>query len=104
MIICLMGKSCAGKDTVYKRLLADEGLGLKKIVPYTTRPIREGELEGVEYFYTDEEGFLRLREQGRVIEDRAYRTCHGLWRYFTVDDEQIRDTGRNCLMIGTLEA
>ena len=42
-IICLMGKSCAGKDTIYKRLLADRELRLKKIVPYTTRPIREGE-------------------------------------------------------------
>ena len=54
-IICLMGKSCAGKDTIYKRLLADRELRLKKIVPYTTRPIREGEQEGVEYFYTDED-------------------------------------------------
>lgn len=102
-IIILMGKSCAGKDTIYKRLLADETLGLKKIVPYTTRPIREGEREGIEYFYTDEEGFQRLRKQGKVIEDRAYHTCHGLWRYFTVCDGQIGDD-RDCLMIGTLEA
>ena len=103
-IICLMGKSCAGKDTLYKRLLADRELGLKKIVPYTTRPIREGEREGVEYFYTDEEGFQRLKSMGKVIEDRAYHTYHGLWRYFTVDDDQLRDTDRSCLMIGTLEA
>lgn len=103
-IICLMGKSCAGKDTLYKRLLADRELGLKKIVPYTTRPIREGEREGVEYFYTDEEGFQRLKSLGKVIEDRAYHTYHGLWRYFTVDDDQLRDTDRSCLMIGTLEA
>lgn len=103
-IICLMGKSCAGKDTIYKRLLADRELKLKKIVPYTTRPIREGEREGVEYFYTDEEGFQRLKGQGKVIEDRAYHTCHGLWRYFTVDDDQLRDRDASCLTIGTLEA
>ena len=99
-----MGKSCAGKDTIYKRLLMEKELDLKKIVPYTTRPIREGEREGVEYFYTDEDGFQRLKAQGRIIEDRAYHTCHGLWRYFTVDDEQMQDTARSCLMIGTLEA
>ena len=108
-IICLMGKSCAGKDTIYKRLLAycqllaDRELRLKKIVPYTTRPIREGEQEGVEYFYTDEEGFQRLKSQGKVIEDRAYHTYHGLWRYFTVDDDQLREAD-DYLMIGTLEA
>ena len=102
-IICLMGKSCAGKDTIYKRLLADRELRLKKIVPYTTRPIREGEQEGVEYFYTDEDGFQRLKSQGKVIEDRAYHTYHGLWRYFTVDDDQLREAD-DYLMIGTLEA
>ncbi len=102
-IVCLMGKSCAGKDTIYKRLLKEGELGLKRIVPYTTRPIREGEQEGVEYFYTDEEGFQRLKAQGKVIEDRAYHTYHGLWRYFTVDDHQLREAD-DYLMIGTLEA
>lgn len=103
-IICLMGKSSTGKDTIYKRLIGDRKLNLRKIVPYTTRPIRENEREGVEYFYTNEEEFQRLRGLGKVIEDRAYHTYHGLWRYFTVDDDQIRDTDRNYLMIGTLEA
>lgn len=103
-LICLMGKSCAGKDTIYKRLLADGELGLKKIVPYTTRPVREGEREGVEYFFTDEAGFQEWKARGKVIEDRGYHTCHGLWRYFTVDDEQIQDESLNYLMIGTLEA
>ena len=102
-IICLMGKSSAGKDTIYKRLLEDETLGLRKLVPYTTRPIRAGEREGREYFYTDEAGFGRLKGQGKVVEDRAYHTCHGLWRYFTVDDGQIQ-ANQDYLMIATLEA
>lgn len=102
-IICLMGKSSTGKDTIFKRLLEDGTLGLKTIVPYTTRPIRFGESEGVEYFFTDEPGFLSLKEQGKIIEEREYRTFHGLWRYFTVDDGQIEEK-ENYLMIGTLEA
>lgn len=103
-IVCLMGKSSTGKDTIFKKLTADPSIGLKNIVPYTTRPIREGEQNGVEYFFTDEEGFLRLQEQGRIIEERSYHTFHGLWRYFTVDDSQISDAGQNLIMIGTLEA
>ncbi|MDE5590741.1 MAG: guanylate kinase [Acetatifactor sp.] len=102
-IVCLMGKSSTGKDTIFKRLLADRELGLKKIVPYTTRPIRRGERDGVEYFFKSEEDFLQLKEQGRIIEDREYHTFHGLWRYFVADDGQIESSG-NYIMIGTLEA
>ena len=79
-------------------------MDLRTIVPYTTRPIRAGEENGVEYFFTDETGFQTLREQGKVIEDRAYNTVYGIWRYFTVDDGQIDLTTKNYLMIGTLEA
>lgn len=103
-IICLMGKSATGKDTIFKGLLEEPGLELCKIVPYTTRPIREGERDGVEYFFTDEAGFQAFRAQGRLIEDRAYHTVHGLWRYFTVNDGQLQNTEKNHIMIGTLEA
>lgn len=103
-IICLMGKSSTGKDTIFKRLLEDDGLKLKNIVPYTTRPLRDGEKDGEEYFFTDEEGFLRLRNQRKIIEDRLYATFHGPWRYFTVDDGQVQLQSQNYIMIGTLEA
>ena len=102
-IICLMGKSSAGKDTIYKKLLETEELNLRTVVPYTTRPIRAGEREGVEYHFTDEEGFLDLQKRGKVVEDRSYQTCHGLWRYFTVD-EGIDPEAADYLLIGTPEA
>lgn len=103
-IVYLMGKSSTGKDTIFKRLLEDDGLKLKNIVPYTTRPLRDGEKDGEEYFFTDEEGFLKLKDQGKVIEERSYNTFHGLWRYFTVDDGQVQLQLQNYIMIGTLEA
>lgn len=103
-IIFLMGKSSTGKDTVFKELLRDSRLGLRAVVPYTTRPIRAGETEGVEYHFTDEETFQRLREEGHVIEDRVYHTVNGPWRYFTVDDGQIDRENGDYIMIGTLES
>lgn len=103
-MVYLMGKSSTGKDTVYRRLLSWREVNLKKIVPYTTRPIRLGEEEGKEYHFTDDAGYGELEAQGRVIEARAYHTYHGLWRYFTVDDGSV-DLGReNYLIIGTLES
>ena len=103
-IVCLMGKSSSGKDTIYKKLLTQDKVKLCNIVPYTTRPIRAQEREGVEYHFTDEEGYQRLLEAGSVIEARAYHTYLGLWRYFTVADEPIQLENHSYVMIATLEA
>ncbi len=103
-IVYLCGKSSSGKDTIFKELLQREKGRFCTIVPYTTRPIREGEENGVEYFFTDEEGFQSLLGQGKVIEHREYHTVKGLWRYFTVDDGQIDLERASYLTIGTLES
>ena len=103
-IVYLMGKSSTGKDTIYQRILQNNIFGLKRFVPYTTRPIRSNEKNSVEYFFTDEEGFKRLKKENRIIEDRAYDTFHGLWRYFTVNDEQLDLENNNYIYIGTLES
>ena len=102
-IVCLMGKSSSGKDTIYKKLLAQEKVALQHIVPYTTRPIRAGERDGLEYHFTDEHGFQELLCKGDVIEARAYHTRLGLWRYFTVRDDSIDLERHSYLMIITLE-
>lgn len=103
-IVCLMGRSSSGKDTIYKKILEENKIGLQRIVPYTTRPIRVGEQEGMEYHFTDEDGYQKLTALGRVIEARAYHTCFGIWRYFTVADESIDLEKHSYILIGTLEA
>lgn len=103
-IVCLCGKSSSGKDTILKELLKRRPSGLREIIPYTTRPIRDGEKDGEAYFFTDEEGFQKLLEAGRIIEHREYHTIAGLWRYFTVDDGQIDLRRGDYIIIGTLEA
>lgn len=103
-IFCMMGKSSSGKDTLYKLILENETLKLSNIVPYTTRPIRAGEQDGVEYFFVDEKRLLELQEANKVIELRAYNTIHGIWKYFTVNDGQIHLENQSYLMITTLEA
>lgn len=104
-IFYLMGKSSSGKDTMFKKLIEDKALGLKTIVGYTTRPMREGERDGVEYFFVDEEKMLSLEAEGKVIERRSYNTVHGIWSYFTVDDGQVDlESDDKYLLIGTLES
>lgn len=99
-IYCVMGKSSSGKDTVYKKL-KEQYKEFRLIVPYTTRPIREGEKDGVEYYFVDPEQFRAMKEDGKVIESRSYNTKCGIWTYFTADDGQIDLSAADYLLIGT---
>ena len=45
-IYYMMGKSSSGKDTLF-RDISQRMPGLQTVVPYTTRPVREGERDGV---------------------------------------------------------
>ncbi len=103
-IFCLMGKSASGKNTIFNRLAADDALGLKHVIPYTTRPVRTGEEDGREYFFVNNGRYEEMCRKGLVIESRTYDTVLGPWHYFTADDGQI-DLGKNsAVIIGTLEA
>ena len=100
-IYYVMGKSSSGKDTIYKKML-ERHPWFRTIVPYTTRPIREGERDGVEYFFVDEERLREMQESEQVIEVRSYKTRCGIWTYFTADDGQIDLDTHDYLVIGTL--
>ncbi|MCR5743381.1 MAG: guanylate kinase [Lachnospiraceae bacterium] len=102
-IFYLMGKSASGKDTLYSMILGS-GLDLREVILYTTRPMRDGEEEGREYHFIDEQRFEELRSTDKLIEYREYNTVHGIWRYMTVDDGQIDLSKNSYLMIGTLES
>lgn len=100
-IYYVMGKSSSGKDTIYKMLL-ERHPQFHTVVPYTTRPIREGERDGVEYFFVGAEELHEMQEAEKIIEMRAYNTKCGIWTYFTADDGQIDLDRYDYLMIGTL--
>ena len=99
-----MGKSASGKDKIYSRLAGNKELNLKKLILYTTRPVRDGEKDGVQYYFTDDRRLQEFEEAGKVIESRAYNTVYGVWTYFTADDGQIDLKNGNYLGIGTLES
>lgn len=102
--ICyIMGKSSSGKDTIFKKI-KERMPEFKTIILYTTRPIRAGETNGVEYHFVDESRLTELQEKGCVIESRSYHTKHGIWTYFTADDGQIDLKNFHYLVIGTLQS
>lgn len=100
-IFCLVGKSGAGKDTLYGAIMARYGNRLTPVVPCTTRPMREGERNGENYFFMTEAELRGLEERGQVIEKRVYQTVQGPWTYFTRRFALI--DGRDYIVITTLE-
>ena len=78
-IYYMMGNSSSGKDMIYKDIRKDLP-ELKTLTLYTTRPMREGEKDGVEYYFVTDEILEKYREEGKIIELRTYQTVYGDWK------------------------
>lgn len=56
-IVAFCGESASGKDT-FQRIMCEDIENFNSIVSTTSRPIREGEKEGVNYYYRDKQYFI----------------------------------------------
>lgn len=70
-IYFLVGQSCTGKDTIKSKLLSIMP-SLKNYVYCTTRPMRDGEVDGREYLFKSRKDYERDISSGLVIESRVY--------------------------------
>ena len=85
-IFALLGYMSVGKDTILKQVLKDID-DVKPIISTTTRPMRKGETEGVEYYFIDDVEFFRRGTD--FVEQRIYHTKvkengvekNATWRY-----------------------
>ena len=102
-IIYIIGKSSVGKDTIYQIL--KKKMNLKTYVMYTTRPIRTGEKNGIDYYYLKQEEMEKYINEidSKVMEYRTYNTVYGPWTYATIIDKQF-ESDNDLLMEGTLES
>ena len=101
-LFVIMGKSATGKDSIYHEIVK-RCPQLKEIITYTTRPMREGETYGKEYYFVTKEEMYEMRENGKIIECREYDTVLGPWFYFTADDGQLDFDKGDYILISTLE-
>lgn len=103
-ILYIMGKSSSGKDTIYNIL--KQKLDVKTYVMYTTRPMREEEVDGETYIFISQDEmqhYIEGKKEYKVIESRTYQTIHGPWTYATIKDSQFEEEN-DMLMLGTLES
>ncbi|MBQ9943451.1 MAG: guanylate kinase [Clostridia bacterium] len=95
MLLVISGPSGAGKGTIFKKLLAnDESLSFS--VSVTTRGARDGEVDGVDYFFISNEEYDKLLEEDAFLE---HATVHGN-RYGTLKSQvqKIMDSGRSVVL------
>ncbi len=72
-LIVLSGPSGAGKGTIHKELLAQDD-NLRMSISMTTRSPRDGEVDGVDYYFVTEEEFKKEIKKGSFLE---YAFVHG---------------------------
>ena len=73
-MIVLVGESASGKSSIEKYLV--DNYGYNKIVSYTTRAPREGEVDGVDYHFISVEQFYKLRSEMFFAETAIYNNWH----------------------------
>ena len=84
-MIVLVGESASGKSSIEKYLVGN--CGYSKVVSYTTRQPREGEINGIDYHFIDKSQFHRLKEQGFFAETAVYNG----WYYGTSKEDCTDD-------------
>ncbi len=78
-MILLIGQTASGKDTILNEIIK---LGYEKLVTYTTRPMRPGEIDGINYHYISSEEFLLKDKEGFFAETTSYNVATGeTWYY-----------------------
>lgn len=77
-IIALTAPSCAGKDTLLNMFI-EKFSNVNPCISYTTRPRRDGELDCVEYYFTNNKVFDYIKHN--LVATRKYETEFGIWKY-----------------------
>lgn len=84
-MIVLVGESASGKSSIERHLVNHHGFN--KVVSYTTREPRQGEVDGVDYHFINTERFLELKKQGFFAETAVYND----WNYGTAKEDCTDD-------------
>lgn len=96
MIIVLVGKTASGKTTIANELCKNHGY--KRIITYTTRPMRENEVQDVDYHFISDEQFNKMVENNEFTEYKRYNTAHGVWSYGSVITSE-QESSDDCYVI-----
>ena len=96
LLIVYSGLSGVGKGTILKELMPMKDLNLAYSVSMTTRKPREGEVDGVDYFFVSKKRFLEAVKNGELLEHaRFVDNDYGTPRDYV---EKMRNEGKNVIL------
>lgn len=87
--IIITGPMASGKTTLAKYL--EKEYGFTRIITYTTRPMRDGEQNGVDYWFVDDNTFDTMEKSNAFAETQSYNADFGFCRYGSVWNDYISD-------------
>lgn len=96
LLLILSGPSGVGKGTVRKRLFDDKSLNLAYSISMTTRKARNGEIDGVDYFFVSKEEFCKNIQSGKLLEWAEF-----VGNYYGTPLEYVellRNSGKNVVL------
>lgn len=67
--IIIVGKGASGKNVLMERF---EKRGFRHLVSHTTRPMRDGEVDGKEYHFVSNEEFEKMIKEGKFVEYQKF--------------------------------
>lgn len=93
-LFVIAAPSGAGKTTLVRALVAKHQEELRFSISYTTRQPRVNEAHGVDYLFVDREAFMRLRDEGEMLEfaevfDNYYATSRSQVEKLLADDRDV---------------
>jgi guanylate kinase len=95
-MLVILGRSCSGKDTIANELIK---LGYNRLITFTSRPMRDKEIDGITYNFISLEDFLTKYIDGFFLEARPYKTIHGVWFYgSSFDSYKNSDKNTVCIL------
>lgn len=98
-ILILCGMSASGKDTIFHKLL---DAGFNPVIITTTRPMRVGEKQDVDYHFETTDNFLKMLQDGEFLETRQFNTlvdgAEDIWYYGTKLSE-FKNGERNMIIL-----
>ncbi|WEK83070.1 MAG: guanylate kinase [Mycoplasma sp.] len=96
LLFLLVGPSGVGKKTIWQPIIKDPRLNICFSISMTTRPMRPGEIEGVDYFFKTKEQFELAIKNNELLEYATYaNNYYGTPKAFV---EKLRNEGKNVML------
>lgn len=97
-LILLIGCMASGKDTILKEMI-NEGYA-EPIISHTSRPMRKGEKDGIEYHFVSAEEMLKMKENNEFIEFKSYKAANNEKWYYGVNKNSLeKGLSKNYILI-----